>query len=188
METPSPFSLLEGVFQNFQLPFAPPAWAVEEAQRKVLLLINHVLTQEPTARQRLARQKGRVVLARWHELTFKLVLTPAGLFDLAAPAVDPDLTLVVTQESVLDIARTLLAGAKPAVRIEGDVQLAAEINWLVDHVRWDLEDDLARVFGDVAAHTLVLACTSAARVLRQFVPQSGPRAGDGAGGASGPQA
>ena len=34
------------------------------------------------------------------------------------------------------------------------MQLAAEVNWLVDHVRWDVEDDLARVIGDVPAHTI----------------------------------
>ena len=53
-------------------------------------------------------------------------------------------------------------GDKPAVRIEGDVQLAAEVNWLVDHVRWDVEDDLARAIGDVPAHTIA---TGARRVV-----------------------
>ena len=36
-----------------------------------------------------------------------------------------------------------------ALQVSGDVQLAAEVNWLVDHVRWDAEDDLARAIGDV---------------------------------------
>ena len=41
------------------------------------------------------------------------------------------------------------------MRIEGDVILAAEINWLVDHVRWDIEEDLSRVLGDAMAHQMV---------------------------------
>jgi hypothetical protein len=40
------------------------------------------------------------------------------------------------------------------VRIAGDVQLAAEVQWLVDHVRWDLEEDLSRVIGDAPAHAM----------------------------------
>jgi ubiquinone biosynthesis protein UbiJ len=45
-----------------------------------------------------------------------------------------------------------LRGDKPSIRIEGDVQFAAEINWLVDNVKWDVEEDLARLIGDVPAH------------------------------------
>lgn len=37
---------------------------------------------------------------------------------------------------------------KPAVSIEGDVQLAAEVAWLVDNLRWDVEEDLSRLIGD----------------------------------------
>jgi ubiquinone biosynthesis protein UbiJ len=55
------------------------------------------------------------------------------------------------------------------VRIEGDVQLAAEINWLIDHVRWDAEEDLARLVGDAAAHTLAQAARKALESLRSFV-------------------
>jgi ubiquinone biosynthesis protein UbiJ len=62
-----------------------------------------------------------------------------------------------------------MQGDKPAVRIEGDVQLAAEINWLADHVRWDLEEDLARIMGDAPAHMVVQAGRTLAQGLGQFV-------------------
>ena len=55
------------------------------------------------------------------------------------------------------------------VRIEGDVQLAAEVNWLVDHVRWDLEEDLSKIVGDVAAHRLGDLARGLATALRGFV-------------------
>jgi ubiquinone biosynthesis protein UbiJ len=47
----------------------------------------------------------------------------------------------------------LARGDKPQVRVEGNVMLAAEVNWLADHVRWDIER-LARLLGDVPAHLL----------------------------------
>jgi ubiquinone biosynthesis protein UbiJ len=67
------------------------------------------------------------------------------------------------------LARAALGGGKPAVRIEGDVQLAAEVNWLVDHLRWDVEDDLARLIGGVPAHTLAAGARRVAETLRRFV-------------------
>ena len=174
MATQSPFSFVENFLHNFSLPFEPPAWAVEEGHRKVVLLLNHVLMQEPQAMERLVRQKGRVVLLQWRQFTFKLQITPAGLLDLAGSDAVADLTLVVTQESPVEIARAVVKGKKPTVRIEGDVQLAADLNWLAEHVRWDVEEDLSRIVGDVAAHTLCETARNAAQALQKFVRQRGP--------------
>ncbi|MEI7536563.1 MAG: hypothetical protein WCJ76_05100 [Comamonadaceae bacterium] len=170
MATQSPFSLLEGLLQN--LPFAdlpPPMWVVDEVQRRVVLLLNHILLQEPQATARLARQKGRVVLLQWRSFSMRLVATAAGLLDLAPPDAQADLVLAVSEESPLALAQEVLRGERPAVRIAGDVQLAAEVNWLVDHVRWDIEEDLARVLGDAQAHTLGQAARGMASALRQFM-------------------
>ena len=41
-----------------------------------------------------------------------------------------------------------------AVDVSGDARLAAEVRWLVRHLRWDVEEDLSRLVGDVAAHRL----------------------------------
>lgn len=131
--------------------------------------------------ERLARQKGRVILMQWRAFTFKLLVTPAGLFDVALPDARADLVLVITQESPLAIAQELMQGDKPAVRIEGDVQLAAEVSWLIDHVRWDVEEDLARMMGDAPAHTLTQAARNVAQAFQQLV---GQRNGDRTGGST----
>ena len=65
-----------------------------------------------------------------------------------------------------------LAGKAPPVKIEGDVQLAAEIGWLADNLRWDVEEDLSRLIGDAPAHTLVSAARQMLAGLRQFLAQS----------------
>lgn len=173
MATQSPFSLLDDVFQHLGSTLQPPAWAVQEAQRRVVLLLNHVLMQEPEATARLTRQKGRVVLFHWRQFHFKLLLTPAGLLDLASAEAAADLTLAVTEESPAALVQSALAGAKPAVRIEGDVQLAADINWLADHVRWDIEEDLARSIGDAPAHALGQAARRVGETVRQWLLQRG---------------
>ena len=176
MATQSPFSLLEDVFQKVSTALQPPEWAVQEVQRRIVLLLNHVLMQEPEAMSRLARQKGRVALFHWREFQFKLQLTPAGLLDLAAVDTPSDLTLSVTEVSPVALVQAALAGDKPAVRIEGDVQLAADVNWLVDHVRWDIEEDLARIVGDAPAHGLAQAVRNALQTLRVWLtPSRGAR-------------
>jgi ubiquinone biosynthesis accessory factor UbiJ len=96
------------------------------------------------------------------------VVTPAGLLDLAESQASPDLTLAVTEESAVALVQAALRGDKPAVRIEGDVQLAAEVNWLVDHVRWDLEEDLSKIMGDAPAHAAAQAFRRVAQALRGF--------------------
>jgi ubiquinone biosynthesis protein UbiJ len=169
MATQSPFSLFEGFFQNLPQPsFNPPPWVVEEMQRRIILLLNHILTQESEATLRLARKKGCVVLIQWRSFTMRLLATPAGLLDLAPIQLKPDLVLVVTNESLASLTQTLLSGDRPAVRIEGDVQLAAELNWMADHVRWDIEEDLARVLGDAAAHGLGQAVRALVTALQRF--------------------
>jgi len=170
MATPSsPFSFLDDLFNRVGERLQPPAWAVHEVQHRIVLFLNHVLQQEPEATQRLARQSGRVVQFHWRFVTMKLVATPAGLLDLAPDAALSDLTLTVTEESPFGLAKATLSGGKPPVRIEGDVQLAAEVNWLVDHVRWDVEDDLARVIGDVPAHAIATGAGRVVAALRRFV-------------------
>jgi ubiquinone biosynthesis protein UbiJ len=170
MATQSPFPFLDGFLQNLPLPdLQPPVWVVDEMQRRIVLLLNHILLQEKEATSRLARQKGRVVHMQWRAFAMKLIATPAGLLDRAPPELNADLVLTVAEESPLALVQAALRGDKPAVRVEGDVQLAAEINWLADHIRWDLEEDLSRVMGDAPAHTLGQAGRAAVRALRQFL-------------------
>ncbi|MFZ2739525.1 MAG: hypothetical protein WBI20_11710 [Burkholderiaceae bacterium] len=179
MATQSPFPFLDQALQKLNTHFQPPDWAVDEVQRRIVLLINHVLMQENEAMQRLARQKGRVVLFQWRSFTLKLMATPAGLLDRAQTQAQPELSLEVSEESPAALVEGLLRGEKPAVRIAGDVQLAAEVNWLIDHVRWDLEEDLAGLLGDVPAHALCQAARRGFSALRQFMGSAKP---DGSGG------
>ena len=109
---------------------------------------------------------------QWRLFALKLIATPAGLLDRAPAEAKPDLVLAVTEESPFALAQVALRGDKPAVRIEGDVQLAADVNWLVDHVRWDMEEDLSRVMGDAPAHALGQTARAMANALRQFLGTS----------------
>lgn len=182
MATPSPASFLNQLFDRAGKLLQPPPWLVDEMQRRLVLTLNHVLQQEPEAQARLKRQAGRVVEAHWRAFSVRLLATPAGLLDLGPITQKPDLILTLTDDSPWSLAQSALRGEKPAVRIAGDVQLAAEVQWLVDHVRWDLEEDLARVFGDAPAHAVATVGRRMADALRGFVSRA---PGAGAGGTQG---
>lgn len=180
MSTQPPFSWLAQAAETLraQLPsdltqaIAPPPWLVHEVQQRMVLFFNHVLMQEPAARDRLQRQKGRSLQVCWRDQVFQCQFTPAGLLELAAAGTSSkaaDLVLRVSETSPVELAKTLAQGEKPAIRIEGDVQLAAEVNWLFDHVRWEPEEDLARLIGDAPAHAVAQNVRKCLEALREFV-------------------
>ncbi|ARU04455.1 hypothetical protein CCO03_06980 [Comamonas serinivorans] len=171
MATSSPFSFLTQALDKLGGALQPPAWLTHEIQHRAVLFVNHLLMQEPEAQQRLLGQQGRSVRLAWRSLNAQVRITPAGLLELS-DAPEADLILTVTDESPLELVKSAATGQRPAVRIEGDVQLAADINWLVDNLRWDVEEDLARVIGDGPAHAVGNVARSAAAALKGFVDKA----------------
>ncbi len=168
MATSSPFSLFNELV-NKLTSLQPPAWVVDEVQHRLVLLLNHVLMQEPEATARLARLKGRVVRVQWRALSMTLAATPAGLLEFDASLKAADLSLLVADDSPVSLVQTVLTGGKPTIKIEGDVQLAAEVNWLVDHMRWDVEEDLSRIVGDAPAHAVTTVAKQVVAGLKSFL-------------------
>jgi ubiquinone biosynthesis accessory factor UbiJ len=165
MNTTSPFSFLESLATRFQ----PPAWVVDETLQRLVLFLNHVLMQEKEAQDRLARKNGSVLHIRWGLFALDLLITPAGLLDKASSAAKPDLLIAVAVDSPMTLLQSLMAGKPPPVKIEGDVQLAAELGWLAENLRWDFEEDLSRVVGDVPAHAMADAARRVGQAVKSFL-------------------
>jgi len=175
---PSAGGFPQNFLQSLLGAIRPPDWVVDELQNRIVLFLNHVLMQEKAAQDRLRRQKGKPVKMQWGEFHLTLTPTAAGLLERAAPDAQPELRVTLNQTSPLALAQTVLSGDKPGVDIQGDVQLAAEVAWLVDNVRWDPEEDLSRFVGDAPAHTLTRFARSAAQAVKSFVarkPEGFPR-------------
>ena len=165
MNNTFPFSFLESIATRFQ----PPAWVVSETQQRLVLFLNHVLMQEKEAQDRLARKKGSVLHIRWGLFELDLLITPAGLLDRATPAAKPDLLVAVAVDSPMVLMQSVMAGKSPPVKIEGDVQLAAELGWLAENLRWDFEEDLSRVLGDIPAHAMADAARRVGQAVKSFL-------------------
>lgn len=138
------------------------------AERSVLerlvLLVNHVVAAEPVAVEKLRSHVGRTLrvevagwpafLPSWPTLVFRV--TPAGLVEwLETPSELPaDLRVSVDAANPARVLLRLVAGERPAVAIDGDARFATDVNWLMENLRWDVQDDLARLIGDGPAREL----------------------------------
>lgn len=177
MNTPNPLTFLSDLFGSAADALGalkPPQWLDHELRHRLVLLLNHVVQQEPQAQERLLTQQGKAVLAQWRQWALRLSITPAGLFALADEATRPDLTMTVEETSPLQLARSAMLGERPQVHIVGDVELAAHVNWLAENLRWDGEEDLSRLIGDVPAHTLAQGARTLTAALKSFVDGIAP--------------
>lgn len=98
-------------------------------------------------------------------------VTPAGLLEWRGDdaASQADLNLTVSADNPALMAWQGLSGERPKVLVEGDADFAADVSWLVDNLRWDVEDDLARVVGEVPAREMVRFGSVLAAGLRAAV-------------------
>jgi ubiquinone biosynthesis accessory factor UbiJ len=119
------------------------------------LALNHLLAADPAARQRLAAFAGATLELRHPPLpALRFVILPDG--SVAPGDADPALVVTVRPDAVFNLAR----GAEHFLRsieVSGDPALAAEVMALARQLRWDPEEDLSRLVGDVAAHRLAEA-------------------------------
>lgn len=154
---------------------------VPGAQARLLLLVNHVVSREPAAVQRLKAHAGRRLLVAlvdqpgWLPALppMRVTVTPAGLFDGDADpsAGEPDLSLHMSMPSPPQLLAALSGGALPEMRIEGAAAVAADMHWLADNLRWDIEADLAQVVGPTPARLAMSVGRAARQALRRsFAP------------------
>jgi len=148
--------------------------------------INHLLEQQPSARASFAEYHGAVFRIAptgptgtagsaaetgaagssgqiFDRLVTDFTILEDGRLSPGAAA-PPRVTLQfeLSPNLALDFLRDGSAGAMRRVRIEGDAALATAIAGLARQLRWDVEEDLSRVIGDLAAHRVGETVRSAA--------------------------
>ena len=138
------------------------AWLQRAAQ-----VVNHIIQQNPQAQRRLLAHEGKRVSLHVAGVALVLEVTSEGGFDPVphgAQACAPDLTLEIDAAAALAAQWQGQRLGLSGVRIAGDADFAQAMSWLLGHVRWDAEDDLARWFGEVAAYRMA---RTARRIGRQ---------------------
>jgi ubiquinone biosynthesis protein UbiJ len=113
----------------------------------------------------LVRHQGRAValtfrLPAWMPLgvvgvkPMSLRLSPAGFFEVVGRVdgttqEDLHLTIDLTQPALW--AQALKARQRPPIILAGDADFARDMGWMLDHLQWDVANDIERRLGPWAA-------------------------------------
>lgn len=119
-----------------------------------LATINHLLAQEPWARQQLLRHAGKVAAVVVGANTLRLRVGGDGLIESASTDAPAAMTIRVAA-SDLPLILQNRERAVSYVTIEGDAEFANTISQLAATLRWDAGHDLEKVVGPIAATRLV---------------------------------
>lgn len=135
--------------------------------------VNHLLAQEFWAKSKLQTHAGKIVCIDLQALVLRLKVTSDGMLAEAETKTDnngeglADVTIRVKLSDLPLIVQNR-ERAFSYVKVEGDADFANTISHLSQNLRWEAEDDLSKLFGDVAAVRMV----SVAKTLMQSAQQT----------------
>ncbi|WP_118180899.1 ubiquinone biosynthesis accessory factor UbiJ [Paraburkholderia phosphatilytica] len=116
--------------------------------------VNHLLAREPWALDRLAPYAGKTARLSCPPVELMLLVQPDGYL-VAVEERDAgqfDVTLSVPPDAVPAFVQGGQAAVMKHVKIDGDAEFATVIAKLAEHLRWEPEEDLARLIGDAPAY------------------------------------
>lgn len=116
--------------------------------------INHLLVREPWARERLTKHSGKVAVFDAGVASIRLKVAADGLVEAAASDDTPQVTIRVKLADLPLIVQNR-EHAFSYVQIEGDADFANTISQLGETLRWEAEEDLSKLIGEVAATRVV---------------------------------
>jgi ubiquinone biosynthesis protein UbiJ len=122
-------------------------------------ILNMLLRREDWARDRLSRHAGKTVQFVVGSFKSGFTLQSDGYAQRSNAAVVPDVVLTIPAARVPELFSVLRSRDPAAItavlHVQGDAALAQVVSDLARDLRWDVEDELARVVGDLAASRLL---------------------------------
>jgi ubiquinone biosynthesis protein UbiJ len=115
--------------------------------------INHLLRSNNWALGHLSPFAGKIAQFECPPLQLALVVMENG--EVATPPYPASPEVIITLSPGLMLR--VLARDETAwtdIRISGNTEFASAINHVWRNLRWDAEEDLSRIFGDIAAHRM----------------------------------
>ena len=119
-----------------------------------LRVLNHLLASEDWARQRLQPFAGQTAQVSSGSLVLALVVTPEGKFSAGDKAAAATVTIALPADAPMR-ALTDRDDLFAAAQISGPADFAEALGFVFRNLRWDAEDDLSRLVGDIAARRMV---------------------------------
>lgn len=134
----------------------PDASTVARRLQTVLLpALNHLLATDAQAQEKLRSHHGKSLVLSALGVDLAWTVGDQGLLQAADQPVDAqqaDLHIALAADALRDAIARRTPLRLSAAQVRGDAELAQTVSWLMAHVRWDAEDDLARLIGDIPAH------------------------------------
>ena len=116
--------------------------------------INHLLAQEAWARDVLLLHTGKVALIDAGSIALRMQVTRDGMLAVAGPDQAASVTIRMKLSDLPLIAQNR-DRAFSYVKIEGDAEFANTISQLSKGLRWEVEHDLEKLTGPIAASRIV---------------------------------
>lgn len=132
----------------------------------LIQLLNALLARESWARERLRPHAGKVVRLVVGNVEISLEISPGGGIQAARQA-EPNVVLTMAAQDLPRMLRADTQERMQAVRIEGEAALAHVVADLARYLRWDVEDELAGLIGDLPARLLVRSTRSIFGSMRE---------------------
>jgi ubiquinone biosynthesis protein UbiJ len=120
-------------------------------------LINHLLRDADWARERLAPYAGSSVRFEMPPLSAAFTVQADGHLIQSPSDTEPAAVVHLTGPTLVRLLWMHDESARQEVQIDGDAALASALTGVINGLRWDVEEDLSRIVGDVAAHRLTHA-------------------------------
>lgn len=117
--------------------------------------LNHLLAQESWARAVLQKHAGKLACIDLEVLQIRLRVAADGHVMNESDGDAPEDVRLHIKLADLPLIAQDSTRAVSYVKIEGDADFAQSISQLSQDLRWEVEDDLSRVVGDIAARRFV---------------------------------
>lgn len=122
--------------------------------RPALGFVNHLLTAEPWARERLLGFAGRIASLQFgNGAVLQVRISETGLLEEDTTGVEATVSIGLPDDVVMRVL-TDPPSLFSAATISGSADLAETLGFVFRNLRWDIEHDLSRVTGDIAAQRI----------------------------------
>jgi ubiquinone biosynthesis protein UbiJ len=127
---------------------------------------NHLLQSQPWSQERLRRHAGKTLRVNLPPLLLLVGIEDSGMIAAVPEGTEPDATLGVSPLALLHVLSSRPT-PQELVHTAGDATLAVDFGNVMQNLRWDAEEDLSTVFGDVLGHRMARAGATLLSQTRQ---------------------
>ena len=131
-------------------------------------ILQHIINQNNWSREHLIPFAGKVLQFDFVLIKPSLIILEDGSLSFAGETIGADAVIHLPPSLTLRLLANDDA-AKMQIKIDGDTHLATQVSKVLQKLRWDIEDDMSQLVGDIAASKI---SKSSHKVLQTVKKQS----------------